>query len=399
MPIEREAQGFEFYPLTRLFSFLDRPIHRLGSADYGRNWPRSLGRSPGPVLQVGLSSVAVFDGSTGRFCGNGPLRSAIFGMHRRGGYGTGNPYPVQYTQVNRPLAPGAGPLVPVEIVVEANGYATCPDCEESVHCGTGGVGNLRKRHMGSKPCLAAQAKKSTTQNKQFHDSKISGWLLPKPVRVPTTVAAPAPIQVIAAYAPRELIPLPTHATLPPPTASLRSVSSSLLTRLEAALQTVPSTVPEATDGDILAAFNQDPAHYVDPDVPAIEIFENLHSILHTTLGWAMPVEETAGLLRRGAKGLDGLLRFFRYFVEDRGGREQDFGSKIQQILRVIKFLDSDDIQIVAHLTARALRVFIIWNVSTFWLWSNLGRVPPAPRRQVLHALPSGFGEAEKYKES
>ncbi|KAJ6527860.1 hypothetical protein DFH09DRAFT_1327969 [Mycena vulgaris] len=280
--------------------------------------------------------------------------------------------------------PGAGPPVPVEIVVDANGYATCPDCEESVHCGTGGVGNLRKRHMGSKPCLAAQAKKLTTQNKQFHDSKISGWLVPKPVRVPTTVAAPAPIQVIAAYAPRKLIP-PSHSRdSPPPTASLnaRSASSSLLTQLEAAIQTVPSTVPEATDGDVLAASSQDPAHYVDPDVPAIEIFENLNSILHTTLGWAMPVEETAGLLRRGAKGLDGLLRFFRYFVEDRGVREQDFGSKIQQILRAIEFLapelplpastepaisaaptdtshnpesDSDDIQIVAHLTARALR--------------------------------------------
>ncbi|KAJ6523400.1 hypothetical protein DFH09DRAFT_1082031 [Mycena vulgaris] len=111
--------------------------------------------------------------------------------------------------------PGAGPPVPVEIVVDANGYATCPDCEESVHCGTGGVGNLRKRHMGSKPCLAAQAKKLTTQNKQFHDSKISGWLVPKPVRVPTTVAAPAPIQAIAAYAPRELIPPPHSRDSPP----------------------------------------------------------------------------------------------------------------------------------------------------------------------------------------
>ncbi|KAJ6595218.1 hypothetical protein DFH09DRAFT_906493, partial [Mycena vulgaris] len=141
--------------------------------------------------------------------------------------------------------------------VDANGYAICPDCEEPVHCGPSGLGNLRKRHMGSNSCREAQAKKPLAQTKQLKNSKISGWLVPKPVRVPTTVLAPGPIQVIFKHGPRELTSAShSHGSLPP-TASLnaRSASSSLLSQLEAAIQTLPSTVPEATDSDVLAAFD------------------------------------------------------------------------------------------------------------------------------------------------
>jgi hypothetical protein len=64
----------------------------------------------------------------------------------------------------------------------------------------------------------------------------------------------------------------------------------------------------------------------------------LNPIFHAALGWNMTVEETAQLLRRGEMGLDGLLRFLGYFVQERGVREQDFVAKVQQIMDAIHFL-------------------------------------------------------------
>ncbi|KAJ7814764.1 hypothetical protein B0H14DRAFT_3746965 [Mycena olivaceomarginata] len=223
-----------------------------------------------------------------------------------------------------------------EIVLDAEQYAICPDCKERVHCGPSGIQNLLKRHRGKGPCKEAQAKKA---KKSLKDSQISAFFRPKPTPIPSTVVAPAPVRVFAKSAPAPVVPLPLNRSRPfsePPRP--RFTPGSLLGRLEAAIKILPPTVQEATDSDALAAFGRDPSQYVDAEVPALEVFEHLNPIFHTTLGWAMPVEETAQLLRRGVMGVDGLLRFIAYFVEERGVREQDFAAKIEQIIDAIHFL-------------------------------------------------------------
>ncbi|KAF7326984.1 hypothetical protein MSAN_02492200 [Mycena sanguinolenta] len=224
-----------------------------------------------------------------------------------------------------------------EIVVDAEGYAICPECGERVQCGPSGIQNLLKRHLGSKTCKAAKAKKA---KKSLKNGQISAFFGPKATPVPSTVSAPAPVRVLVKTTTAIELPLAPRCSGSSSIETSRSrfAPGSLLGQLEDAIKILPPTVQEATNSDTLAAFGQDPSQYVDAEVPAVEVYEHLNPLFHNTLGWAMPVEETAQLLRKGPLGLDGVLRFISYFVEKRGVREQDFAAKIQQILEGVYFL-------------------------------------------------------------
>lgn len=197
--------------------------------------------------------------------------------------------------------------------------------------------------MGSKICRTAKEKLSKQSNteKPLRQGNIFGFLKKKAPRVPSTVVAPGNIQVVVPSAktiPSSSSHSPESSRPSVSSARLVSASSTRLTQLRAAIQSLPTTVKEATEKDVLAAFSRDPGTYVDPKIAAIEIFEHLNPLFHPVLGWNMSLEETAQILRSGAMGLDGLWEFFRYFIEERGVREQDFSAKIQQILDAIKFL-------------------------------------------------------------
>ena len=43
-------------------------------------------------------------------------------------------------------------------VLDAEGYAECPDCEAHIHCGTVGLANLEKQHHGMKTYLEMNLK-------------------------------------------------------------------------------------------------------------------------------------------------------------------------------------------------------------------------------------------------
>ncbi|KAJ7142003.1 hypothetical protein C8R46DRAFT_920645, partial [Mycena filopes] len=214
-------------------------------------------------------------------------------------------------------------------------YAICPDCEERVHCGPPGVQNMLKNHSNKGPCLATQAAKKPGK-KPLKNGQISNWLRPKAPSVPSTVAAPPLIHPATIPSHQTLAPLASAPA--PPSTPMSNLPRSLLEQLQAAIDILPVTVPEATEDDTLAAFGRDPSQHIDSEIPAVEIYEHLNPLFHTALGWNLTVEATAQVLRRGRWGLDGVLRFMQYFVHQRGVREQDFAAKIGQILDAIKFL-------------------------------------------------------------
>jgi len=51
------------------------------------------------------------------------------------------------------------------IELDADGFATCPDCGERVNCGTVGISIITKQHRGTKKCL---------KTKEKHDKKEKG---------------------------------------------------------------------------------------------------------------------------------------------------------------------------------------------------------------------------------
>lgn len=69
---------------------------------------------------------------------------------------------------------------PVPLVVDDEGYAIYPDCKERVHCGPSGIQNLIKRHQNKGTCKEAPKRKA---KKPLKDSKLFGWLRPKPTLV------------------------------------------------------------------------------------------------------------------------------------------------------------------------------------------------------------------------
>ncbi|KAJ7191499.1 hypothetical protein GGX14DRAFT_381111, partial [Mycena pura] len=218
-----------------------------------------------------------------------------------------------------------------------DGTATCPLCQDRVPCGPSGLGNFRKRHAMSGRCVERQSKLG---KKKTTPGSILGFLRPKPAPVPSTVNAPALIRASASSSasPASVTPKPSASTPSGSSKARFGSSGSLLATLESAIKRLPATVKTATATDELAAFGNDPAGYLGAAIPADEVFENLNGLFHRVLGWSMPVHETAALLRRGDLGLDGLLRFLAYFVQERGVPERDFGAKIQQILDAIQFL-------------------------------------------------------------
>ncbi|KAJ7181372.1 hypothetical protein C8R43DRAFT_1101284 [Mycena crocata] len=240
----------------------------------------------------------------------------------------------------------AGPSIPPdsesEIILEADGYAVCPRCKERIKCGPGGIQNLRKRHIGKKVCEDAARKKSQA-GKSLKDGSIFGFLRKKPKPVPPTVTAPAPIQVVVkpASIPLDKSPLGQQSHSTAQQSQSAPVSVGLLAQLEAAIKELPATVEEATGADALAAFAGDPAGYVAADLPAVAIYEELNPIFHSVLGYSMSVEQTAEIMRRGRLGLDGLVNLLKYFIEQRGVREQDFDAKIRQVLNALTFLTPD----------------------------------------------------------
>ncbi|KAJ7127637.1 hypothetical protein C8R44DRAFT_979332 [Mycena epipterygia] len=83
----------------------------------------------------------------------------------------------------------------------------CPQCLQMVSVGTGGEYNL-KQHLGATKCVKAAAK-----NQQKPPQKtIDNYFSKAAVAVPSTVAAPAPIQgpavVTAVAAPQRTGPVP-----------------------------------------------------------------------------------------------------------------------------------------------------------------------------------------------
>ena len=77
-------------------------------------------------------------------------------------------------------------------ILDADGYAVCPDCDSRVNCGTVGLANLEKRHRGTKICKEMQQKRDKEAKKK-KNGNIINFLKPKAASVPSIVNSPAPV--------------------------------------------------------------------------------------------------------------------------------------------------------------------------------------------------------------
>ena len=92
-------------------------------------------------------------------------------------------------------------------VLDADGFAICPDCGSRVNCGIIGLPNLEKRHRGTKVCKTAKQKRDKDAKKKKDGTKLN-FLRPKAAVVPSTVHGPPPVH---SY---KLVPQPARNASP-----------------------------------------------------------------------------------------------------------------------------------------------------------------------------------------
>ncbi|KAJ7156746.1 hypothetical protein C8R46DRAFT_1040617 [Mycena filopes] len=135
---------------------------------------------------------------------------------------------------------------------------------------------MLKNHSNKGPCLATQAAKKPGK-KPLKNSQISDWLRPKAPSVPSTVAAPPLIHPATIPSYQTLAPLASAPA--PPSTPMSNLPRSLLEQLQAAIDILPVTVPEATEDDALAAFGRDPSKKREGKRPALVLSEAHNSRL------------------------------------------------------------------------------------------------------------------------
>ena len=108
--------------------------------------------------------------------------------------------------------------------------------------------------------------------------------------------------------------------------------SQFVKRLEALVRQIPESIPEASGNDRLAPFGENPRNQDVSDLEGDELWEaSLNRFLKEVLGWGN-VDKMEDFVRRGKNGMDGVLEFARYFIEERGVSEGLFEGKFSGLL-------------------------------------------------------------------
>lgn len=101
---------------------------------------------------------------------------------------------------------------------------------------------------------------------------------------------------------------------------------------------LPASVPEATQTDVLACF-ENPATLDNLEILSEDLWERLlNPLLKDKLGWGDTNLEAT--IRRGRLGLEAVADFVQYFVEKRGVDEALFEGKMENLVECTKKLMS-----------------------------------------------------------
>jgi hypothetical protein len=112
--------------------------------------------------------------------------------------------------------------------------------------------------------------------------------------------------------------------------------NNFINKLRNLVNNLPKSVPEALVSDTLAVFGRNPKEFDNPTLDANELWETtLNNVLKLTLGWGME-EDMSEIVRHGQWGLDGLVKFVTYFVENRGVSQALFEGKLLNLMTALE---------------------------------------------------------------
>ena len=161
-------------------------------------------------------------------------------------------------------------------VLDANGYAICPDCRTRVKCGSARLANLEKHYRTSGACKNAQEKRNRDQ-KRKNTSLFNYFKGPKAPAVPSMIIHSEPIQS------HQLTPLQVIGTSPAiPNQQMKSLAHSesvpmpifenILEEFWHYLDNLPDSIPEAAYNDKLVdALAGHPEVHTNPTLQGDEL--------------------------------------------------------------------------------------------------------------------------------
>jgi hypothetical protein len=197
-------------------------------------------------------------------------------------------------------------------VLDADGWAICPDCRTRINCGPSGLGNLEKRHRGTPTCNNNKEKRAKEElknrNTKKNGSLLSYFKKPKAASIPSTVSNPAPVHSHK-LAPEQVAD--TEVVILTGLQCAEPAISGFLARFQYLIKNLPESIPEASDYDKLAIFRARPCDFDDTSIPSAELWEEVvNKVLKSIFGWGMEGNMDE-IIRRGRKGLDGLTEFVK----------------------------------------------------------------------------------------
>lgn len=224
-----------------------------------------------------------------------------------------------------------------------------------VHIGTAGHKNL-EAHCASKACCK-HAKGGKPSKPEKAHQVLDAFFQPQAPLNPSTVSMPPPIRPEKcpgdkfALAPDHMEPpsvvgLSKGLSMQATTHQGQSVTGqlsaqhildkkavSLLQGLEAAVEQIPSNMPNATPEHRLSIFAADPHTCVAE--PGEDDWMILNQMMKLSFGWGEleMASNVPHLLNRGPYGLDGFISFMAFFVQERGLQGALFKTKVDAILK------------------------------------------------------------------
>ena len=120
--------------------------------------------------------------------------------------------------------------------------------------------------------------------------------------------------------------------LPPPlmiAPSAGAGSTTLLLELERVSVSLPLSISEGTEMDILAQFSGNPALELEAGKDAWEMADRA---LNGAFGYGKSVEDITKIIRRGPRGMDGLCRWLRILVSELQVDEVLLEGKIKHLI-------------------------------------------------------------------
>lgn len=143
----------------------------------------------------------------------------------------------------------------------------------------------------------------------FYSKKIASPVVSSMVASPSFVVPRAPVRTSV---PQQLslnTPHSSSSTASPPSVIACPKALQLLADARSQAARLPCTIPEGVDGDILAQFAVEP-----PVLNAEDAWEILDPKLNLILGYGTTPTQVVESLRRGRKGIEGLLTYIEGFV-------------------------------------------------------------------------------------